>query len=502
MRLRAASLAILSLIFAPGPGASQSQDDLAAALETLGYGRPFLETDAPFDFELAVRQYQAAKLAAITGQLSRPQIQALLEESVVRQEDIESEMALMDEADVPAPVDPDAILERVNAYIREEARRVTEAGLVYRSPLYWDSYSSALDISAVFDGDFAKMNRDSYGFAMLFNAYVVAYSRVCEDSLPMGSAVYRFTQRRQTFDGWGFRTADYTIPVDRVVVDRAMQPHYDRFSNHPASPAREVGGFGQVLNMLDGSATGSLTSLERQASRFFVGPQADFTRFLEREGCRSAPQVQMQTNLLRHASAQKSVQDRGDRFDQLPTETASDGGQLTLVQMPLALRLHAQIAGFGDPGNRPMPANPIDDPLHWAGMEFETYLDGVTEAMRIVSNGREIGWRDVLSLYNLQNRDLLERERFSPVFFKDDAGIMHVAHMRIGWSGEGVRTEVERVTFTIRRLACAAYRAGRVTWGREGPQGDNGFSLVVQPNYGAGRLNLGSGLQPVCAAKF
>lgn len=415
------------------------------------------------------------------------QIQELKSEAAARQ-DLAARVAEdSNPKSIPTISSAEEKLAVVNRQIRIEAQRAIDGGVVYRSPKFWSQFEDDFYLQSIFDGDFSAMNARSYGFAMFFNAFVVAYSRTCKDHFPAGSAVYIFEQRRQVFDGWGYKTADYAIRRDEIIVKRTLQPFYERFRNHSDSPDIWRSG---VLDLFGfrGEATQNLR-LGLMESLWWE-PMKDFIRFLEQEGCASLPQQQMELNLLRKAAGQPSLQDAGLGFGDVSTVTTPpDRAILAQSELRLAEGIFDELESRRvREGDRELTSTPIENDVV-RQFNLPVFLDGETSAIVISTDVGEIGWQEVYEVYNLANAEAVERKSLSPMFFKSSDQVSYVAHVRVGWRDGQNFVKAIKLTFTIRELNCEAFNAGLVGWGPNGPEGDNGFALAVQRHFGGGAFN-------------
>ncbi|HWY56044.1 MAG TPA: hypothetical protein VNZ03_16375 [Terriglobales bacterium] len=162
-------------------------------------------------------------------------------------------------------------------------------GLVRKSRAYWENYRYDLT-RQVFDGGFGSDIDSDRDFRFLFHAYVDMYSKHCRAYLPAQHVTLEITQQGQTA---------------MVVVDSRFAPSY----REPMLSA------GETLAGAVAISSGSVSASD------YLSSSAEIEKFFAKETCKSAAMHQLNENLLRAATKERSLQQAGATIPGAAAET-------------------------------------------------------------------------------------------------------------------------------------------------------------------------------------
>jgi hypothetical protein len=180
-------------------------------------------------------------------------------------------------------------------------------GLVRKSRAYWDDYRYDLT-RQVFDGGFGRDIDSDKDFRLLFNTYVEMYSKHCRAYLPAQHVTIGVTQVIEKTDRNGNTTSQQQGQTAMVEVDSRFAPPYREFGQAVMTPGETLAG---ALAISSGRVS---------ASNYF-GSSVEIDKFFAKESCNSAAMHQINENLLRAATKERSLQQAGATIPGAAAET-------------------------------------------------------------------------------------------------------------------------------------------------------------------------------------
>jgi hypothetical protein len=165
-------------------------------------------------------------------------------------------------------------------------------GLVRKSRAYWENYRYDLT-RQVFDGGFGSDIDSDKDFRLLFNTYVEMYSKHCRAYLPAQHVTIEITRGGQTAT---------------VEADSRFAQSYRAFGQAVMSPGETLAGALAI-------SSGRVSFSDYFSSSIEIG------KFFGKEACNSAAMHQINENLLRAATQERSLQQAGATIPGAAAET-------------------------------------------------------------------------------------------------------------------------------------------------------------------------------------
>ncbi len=180
-------------------------------------------------------------------------------------------------------------------------------GLVRKSRAYWDEYRYDLT-RQVFDGGFGSDIDSDKDFRLLFNTYVEMYSKHCRAYLPAQHVTIGVTQVIEKTDRNGNTTRQQQGQTAMVEVDSRFAPSYREFGQAVTTPGETLAG---ALAISSG----------RVSFSDYFSSSVEVDKFFAKEACNSAAMHQLNENLLRAATKERSLQQAGATIPGAAAET-------------------------------------------------------------------------------------------------------------------------------------------------------------------------------------